>query len=93
MFRVFWRCVNEVQVDVIGVKQFKRCSAMLERVFVANRVATSQFRGDEQGLTLNAGFFDCLTYFVFVGVCSSGVDVGVASSQGSQDRGFAFTRF
>ena len=72
--------MNEVQVDVIGVKQFKRCSAMLKRVFVANRVATSQFRGDEQGIALNARFFDRLTHLVFVGVCTSGVDVGVASS-------------
>lgn len=53
MFRVFWWCVNEVEIDVVGVKQFKRCSAVFKGVFVANGVTTAEFGGDEQGFALN----------------------------------------
>jgi len=33
--------VNEVEVDVIRIEQFQRFLAVLERVFVANGVASS----------------------------------------------------
>jgi hypothetical protein len=70
--------VDEVKIDVIRIKQFKRGFAMLKGVFVANGVATAEFGGDEQRFSLNASFFDGLAHFVFIGVGSSGIDVRVA---------------